>query len=195
MARTVRYTVEQKQKMKERALALKEKGVTQAATARDLGIDVKTLVALFKGKPAAKSPKKISQKAKMAGKKPGAPKAFRYTPEQKQEIRRRAKQMRAEGQSQKAVAEELGIAVQTLVRFLGSKAATKAAKAKVAKGPRPAGRGPSDPLTKLARMRERFEELTQQVSRLNKEKARLQKEMKGVYKVLGKDLLGNRGKE
>ena len=195
MAKAVRYSIEQKQKMRERALALQKKGATQAATAKDLGIAVKTLVALLKGKPSATSPKKSSQKATMVGKKPRARRGVRYTVGQKQEMRKRALELRKLGRSQKAVAEDLGIAVQTLRHLMRSKPAAKAARAdKGLKRSSPAGRPASDPLARLAALRKRVEEVTQHVSRLNEKKAQLQKGMKVVYEALGKHLLGGRGK-
>ncbi len=186
MAQRIRYTPAQKKAMIAKAKKLKAQGMSQDKAAKELGIHVNSLIRWMKPEAAAKTapaaPKKVARKK---GKR-AAGKPLRYTPEQKQEMRDKAIEMLKQGASKLAVQNELGIAYATLVALLKGAKGVKAGK-RVAKKTKGTGQ---DPVAQMAGIHKRILEINGEVVALGKEKATLQKEMRGVYRQLGKDIMG-----
>jgi hypothetical protein len=166
-----------------KAKKLRSQGRSQEETAKELGIHVNSLIRWLKAEPAAKTrksaPKKSPAKTAKAKARGGA---RRYTPEQKQAMRDKARAMLKQGKSKLAIQEELGIAYKTLDKLLkGAKTAKAAKKGKLTA---------VDPIDRMADIRKRILQINEEMAALNSEKANLQKEMKAVYKRLGDEITG-----
>ena len=183
MANRIRYTPAQKEEMIAKAKKLRAEGMSLEKVAKELGIHVNSLIRWLKAEPPAKTGKSAPKKkspAKVAKAKASVGKRVRYTPEQKQAMRDKARAMLRQGKSRLAVQEELGIAYKTLVGLLkGAKPAKKKAKGSAV-----------DPIDRMADIRKRILHINDEIAGLNSEKANLQKEMKSVYKRLGEEIIG-----
>ena len=179
----VRYTPEQKQRLQDRALAMIEGGISKKAIAKELGIAYRTLMRLLEG--VAEKSKKTASK-KIASKKIAKDRRIRYTPEQKKTLKAKALKLLAKGKSRFASAKELGVSYPTLRDIL---AGGKPSKKKAKKGPARGRKTAANPISKMVAMRDRILDVDKKMAELAKEKAGLQKEVKAVYKQLGKELL------
>ncbi len=186
MAKRIRYTQAQKKAMIAKATKLKAQGMSQDKAAKELGIHVNSLIRWMKPEAPAKTAKAAPKKAGRKKGKRAAGKPLRYTPEQKQEMREKAIGMLKQGASKLAVQNELGIAYATLVALLKGAKGVKAGKKAVKEAKSVAG----DPVAQMAGIRQRILEINGEVVALGKEKATLQKEMRVVYRQLGKDIMG-----
>ncbi len=186
MAKLIRYTPAQKQAMIAKARKLKAEGMSQDKVAKELGIHVNSLIRWMKPQPAGKSAKSTPKKVASRKAKRSAGKPLRYTPEQKQAMRDKAIGMLKQGASKLAIQKELGVAYATLNKLLKGTKTPKAGKRRAKKGKRAV----SDPVAKMAEIHKRILEINGSLAALGKEKARLQKEMKAVYRRLGKDIMG-----
>ncbi len=189
MAKHIRYTAAQKKEMVAKAVKLKAEGMTQEKIVKELGIHVNTLKSWQNPKPAGKSAKSTPKKAsvvKPAKAKRASGKGLRYTPEQKQAMKDKAIAMLKEGSSKLAIQNELGVAYKTLVNLVKGAKAPMAGKKRAKKTKMAA----SDPVAQMTEIRKRILEINGSVAELAKEKAKLQNEMKAVYKRLGKEIMG-----
>jgi predicted transcriptional regulator len=108
----------------------------------------------------------------------------RYTPQQKEKMRQKALDMRARGVSQKAIAEELGVAVATLTKLL---------KGEVSGGKTGGGARavPNDsPVMQMESKRRRLQEIAAQMQALSEEEEQLRNEMRELYEKLGTEIFG-----
>jgi transposase len=197
MAKHIRYTPAQKKEMVAKAVKLKAEGMTQAKIVKELGIHVNTLKAWLNPKPAAKTDKSTPKKAAKARPKKKTAKhrkakaaavkgGLRYTPEQKRAMRDKAIAMLTKGSSKLAIQKELGVAYKTLVNLVKGEKVPKVGK----KSARKTKMAAADPVAQMAEIRKRILDINNEVAQLGKEKAKLQNEMKAVYKRLGKEIMG-----
>jgi transposase len=186
MAKGIRYTSAQKKAMIAKARKLKAEGMSQDKVAKELGIHVNSLITWMKPQPATKSAKSAPKKVPSRKAKRSAGKPVRYTPAQKQAMRDKASAMLKQGASKLAIQKELGIAYATLTKLLKGAKAPKAGK----KSARKTKMAAADPVAQMAEIRKRILDINNEVAQLGKEKAKLQNEMKAVYKRLGKEIMG-----
>jgi transposase-like protein len=120
------------------------------------------------------------------------PRGVRYTPQEKAQMREKALKMKAEGSSQKAIAEELGVAIPTARELLGG--GTKRSQAGAKRGG-DAALPKSHPAILMAEKQARLEAIDKEIAGLEQERDQIDEDLKTLYEELGKEILGDDSKK
>jgi transposase len=185
------YPEEERRQKVEKAEKMLKEGVSQAKVAGELRISLKTLYGWLEkygsGRPGkgVKTKPKAQAKAKTPSAKAGP---VRYTPEQKAQMRARALELRRQGKSRRAIADDLGVADKTAQRLLHEAVA-------VAKTARPTGAAQpktgtqvTNQVQDLASMLDRIHALDEQVKALKAERGALRETALRLHKAIGQEL-------
>jgi transcriptional regulator with XRE-family HTH domain len=113
------------------------------------------------------------------------PRGKRYTPAQKEQMRKKALDMQAKGMTQKDIADKLGVAVATLSKLIQG---TDGSRRRGRRGTAVSGLSASNPVLQLAQKQERLNAIDQEIAGLEQEKQDLQESMKSLYDQVGKDI-------
>lgn len=112
------------------------------------------------------------------------PRGIRYTPEQREELRMKALDMRKQGKPMTEIARSLGIAMGTLTRLIG-KAGGRGGRKRAAAIPRQQAEirlSASNPIAQLAVAHELLMDLNQKIESLTEERKKVQEKMDALMK-------------
>ena len=115
---------------------------------------------------------------------------IRYTPEQKEKMKKQALELLGQGKKQTDVAEVLGTTITTLHALLEGETYPGQRSRATAVSPGLSKLDPSNPVLQMAAKRQRLTDILITKAALDEEEQQLREEMKSLYETLGKEIFG-----